>query len=82
VLVVVQQGDRVIYRFQAGTTLEDTKYGLASCSKWLSGAIILRMHEKGLFRFEDAIGDHFPSSMTTATRTASPAARPLPIAAR
>ncbi len=60
VLVVVQQGGREIFRFQAGTTQEDTKYGLASASKWLSGAIILRMREKGLFSLDDPIGNHLP----------------------
>ncbi|HOX07491.1 MAG TPA: serine hydrolase [Planctomycetota bacterium] len=60
VLVVVQQGDREIFRYQAGATQEDTKYGLASCTKWLSGAIILRMHEKGLFTFEDEVGKYLP----------------------
>ncbi|MFH1708515.1 MAG: serine hydrolase [Planctomycetota bacterium] len=60
VLVIIQQGDLEIFRFQAGTTQDDTKYGLASCSKWLSGAIILRMHENDLFRFEDQVGTHLP----------------------
>jgi hypothetical protein len=48
VVAIVEQTDRgEIFRFEAGAITQDTKLGVASCSKWLSGAIVLACAERG-----------------------------------
>ncbi len=60
VVVVLQQGDREIYTYQSGDIRRDTKKGLASASKWLSAAVVLRLAEKGKFGLDDQVGKHLP----------------------
>ena len=60
IAIVEQDGTGEIFRFQAGTITQDTKYGIASCSKWLSGAIVLACAERGLFHLDDRVGDTLP----------------------
>lgn len=49
-----------IFRFEAGDISQDSKFGIASCSKWLSGAIVLACAERGYFDLDDRVGDYLP----------------------
>lgn len=61
VIALIEQGDRgEIFRFQAGAIGPNTKAGIASCTKWLSGAVVLICAERGYFRLEDRIGHYLP----------------------
>jgi CubicO group peptidase (beta-lactamase class C family) len=60
VAIVEQTGTGEVFRFEAGEITQDTKYGVASCSKWLSGAIVLACAERGLFELDDRVGDYLP----------------------
>lgn len=66
-VAVVEQGTNEIFRFE-GTTgpalLQirlDSTVAIASCSKWLSGAVVLALAERGVFHLDDAIGRHLPA---------------------
>ena len=60
VVVVLQQGDREIYTYQHGNVHRDVKEALASASKWLSAAVVLRLAEEGSFGLDDEVGTHLP----------------------
>lgn len=61
VIAIIEQGDRgEIFRFQAGAIGANTKTGIASCTKWLSGAIVLICAERGYLRLDDRIGQYLP----------------------
>jgi CubicO group peptidase (beta-lactamase class C family) len=61
VIAIIEQGDRgEIFRFQAGLIGPNTKAGIASCTKWLSGAVVLICAERGYFRLDDPIGQYLP----------------------
>ncbi len=61
VIAIIEQGDRgEIYRFQAGAIGANTKVGIASCTKWLSGAVVLICAERGYFGLDDRIGNYLP----------------------
>lgn len=61
VISIIEQGDRgEIFRFQAGAIGANTKTGIASCTKWLSGAIVLICAERGYLRLDDRIGRYLP----------------------
>ena len=57
-----EQGDRgEIFRFQAGAIGANTKAGIASCTKWLSGAVVLICAERGSIGLDDRIGQYLPT---------------------
>lgn len=61
VIAITKQGDRgEIFRFQAGAITANTKAGIASCTKWLSGAVVLICAECGYFGLDDRIGNYLP----------------------
>lgn len=60
VAMVEQKGRGEIFRFEAGAITQETKLGVASCTKWLSGAIVLACAERGLFGLDDPVGDYLP----------------------
>jgi len=60
VVVVDQRKVGEIFRFQAGDITQDSKFGIASCSKWLSGAVVLACAERGYFQLDDRIGNYLP----------------------
>lgn len=61
VIAIIEQGDRgEVFRFQAGAIGPNTKTGIASCTKWLSGAIVLICAERGYIRLDDRIGQYLP----------------------
>ena len=61
VIAIIEQGDRgEIFRFQAGLIGPNTKVGIASCTKWLSGAVVLICAERGYFNLDDRIGNYLP----------------------
>ena len=62
VVVIVEQRELgEVFRFESGVITQDSKIGIASCTKWLSGAVtVLACAERGLFHLDDRIGDHLP----------------------
>ncbi len=61
VSVVIRQEDKVIYHKSLGKLDTTVKIGIASASKWISGAIILRLAEKKLFKLDDTLGAYLPA---------------------
>ncbi|HLP10141.1 MAG TPA: serine hydrolase domain-containing protein [Opitutaceae bacterium] len=49
-----------LFSYQSGLVRADTKLAIASCSKWLSGAIVLILAERGYFDLNDRIGLYLP----------------------
>jgi CubicO group peptidase (beta-lactamase class C family) len=61
VLAIVEQetlGE--VFRYQAGAITQESKFGIASASKWLSGAVVLACVERGYFQLDDRIGNYLP----------------------
>ncbi len=61
VVMLLYQRDTPIYSFQAGTLATNTRRGIASASKWLSGAIVLSLAERGYFQLNDPIKRYLPA---------------------
>lgn len=61
VVVVIKQDDKTLYHNRKGNLDSTTKIGIASASKWISGAVILRLVEKNLFRLDDTLGAYLPA---------------------
>jgi CubicO group peptidase (beta-lactamase class C family) len=61
VIAIIEQGDRgEIFRFQAGAIGANTKTGIASCTKWFSGAIVFICAVRGYLWLDDCIGQYLP----------------------
>lgn len=60
VVIVEQETLGEVFRFQAGAITQNTKFGVLSASKWLSGAVVLACAERGYFALDDRIGDYLP----------------------
>jgi len=61
VYVLVVQNDRAIFEYRSeGGPTEDGQIRLASASKWLSSAVVLRLAERGVFDLDDRIGEYLP----------------------
>lgn len=60
VTAVVELRGAPLFSFQSGRIGPDTKVGIASCSKWLSGAVVLILAERGYFALDDRVGLHLP----------------------
>lgn len=70
VVAIVEQEKRgEIFRYEAGAITQNTKLGIASCSKWLSGAVVLAYAERGYFRLDDRLGDYLVTSPDCGTWT-------------
>ncbi len=61
VVIVEQQSLGEIFRFESGAITQNSKIGIASCTKWLSGAIVLACAERGYFALDDRVGDYLPA---------------------
>jgi CubicO group peptidase (beta-lactamase class C family) len=64
VVVMIKQGDSLIYHNRKGNLDSTTKIGIASASKWISGAVILRLAEKNLIKLDDSLGKYLPDFTT------------------
>jgi CubicO group peptidase (beta-lactamase class C family) len=61
VVVIVEQRELgEIFRYQSGAITQDSKIGIASCTKWLSGAVVLASAERGYLHLDDRVGDYLP----------------------
>lgn len=60
VFVQVFQDDREVFTFQSGAVTATTQLRIASATKWLSSAVILRLVEAGDLGLDDRLGDHLP----------------------
>ncbi len=60
VCAIAEMRGAPLFSYQSGLIGADTKIGIASCSKWLSGAIVLILAERGCFDLDDRIGVHLP----------------------
>lgn len=54
--------DQVVYREAFGAYTAEQRIAIASASKWLSGAVILRLVDRGLLRLDDPVGRWLPSA--------------------
>ena len=64
VVILEQEGNGEIFLFRRGLITRDTKLGIASCSKWLSGAVVLACAERGWFQLDDPVGMYLPEFQT------------------
>ncbi|MCA1577341.1 MAG: beta-lactamase family protein [Acidobacteria bacterium] len=58
--LVVVQGEQVIYRKGFGTYTPDKVIPIASASKWLSGALIMRLVDEGKLSLDDRVSKYIP----------------------
>ena len=58
--LVIVQGDQVIYRKGFGTHAPDQVIPIASASKWLSGALIMRLVDEGKLSLDDPVSKYLP----------------------
>lgn len=61
VSVVIHQDDKVIYHKSLGNLDTTVKIGIASASKWITGAVILRLAEQNLLKLDDTLGARLPA---------------------
>lgn len=61
VVVMIKQDGKLIYHNRKGNLDSASKIGIASASKWISGAVILRLAEKNLLKLDDSLGKHLPA---------------------
>jgi CubicO group peptidase (beta-lactamase class C family) len=61
VVVVIKKDDQVIYHNRKGNLDSTSKIGIASSTKWISGAVILRLAEKNHFKLDDSLGAYLPT---------------------
>lgn len=54
--------DQVVYRQAFGGYGVEQRVAIASASKWLSGAVILRLVDRGVLRLDDPIGRWLPTA--------------------
>ncbi|WP_158568839.1 serine hydrolase domain-containing protein [Chitinophaga silvisoli] len=59
VAVLVTQNGKVIYKKESGLGVDDKRL-VASCSKWLSGAVIMSLVDEGKLSLTDTIGKFLP----------------------
>lgn len=64
VVVMIKQGDSLIYHNRKGNLDSTSKIGIASASKWISGAVILRLAERNLLKLDDSLGKYLPDFTT------------------
>jgi CubicO group peptidase (beta-lactamase class C family) len=60
VYVALKRDDSVVYEFAAGGVDQNTVIGIASATKWISGAVILALAEQGHFSLDDPVGMYLP----------------------
>lgn len=60
VCVTVEMRGTRLFAYRSGSIGETTKLGIASCSKWYSGAIVLILAERGYFQLDDRVGRYLP----------------------
>ncbi|WP_343671552.1 serine hydrolase domain-containing protein [Chitinophaga sp.] len=59
IAVMVSQNGKVIYKKELGLRVDDKRL-IASCSKWLSGAVIMSLVDEGKLSLADTIGKYLP----------------------
>ncbi|MDQ3000737.1 MAG: beta-lactamase family protein [Fibrobacterota bacterium] len=60
VVVLIKQDENILHHNNKGNLDSTSKIGIASASKWISGAVILRLAEKNLLKLDDSIGTYLP----------------------
>lgn len=60
VVVMIKRDDTLLYHNRQGNLDSLSKIGIASASKWISGAVILRLAEKGLLKLDESLGSRLP----------------------
>jgi CubicO group peptidase (beta-lactamase class C family) len=61
VVVMIKLNGNLIYHTSKGNLDSASIIGIASASKWISGAVILRLAEKNLLKLDDSLGKHLPA---------------------
>lgn len=57
---VITVNGQTVYSKSYGGYEGNTKQLIASCSKWLSGAVVMKMVDEGLFKLSDTVGKYLP----------------------
>ncbi len=58
--IVLQKKGKIIYENAFGTLDTQQPMQVASCSKWVSAAVILSLVDDGLIQLDDSIGKYLP----------------------
>jgi CubicO group peptidase (beta-lactamase class C family) len=61
-VLMIARDNEVLYRKAFGNYSLNQRVAMASASKWLSGAVIARLVDRGTLRFDDNIGRYLPSA--------------------
>ncbi len=61
VLVMIREGDRLIYQFQLGAIGPNTVVHMASATKLISAGVILSVIDSGHLGMDDRVGDYVPA---------------------
>lgn len=57
---IIAVNGQVVFSKSYGGYDANTKQLIASCSKWLSGAVVMKMVDEGLFKLSDTVGKYLP----------------------
>lgn len=61
IYIEVYKNNEQIFKYQKGwLNCDNVRLGVASSTKWISGAVFLRLSEKGWFALDDSIGIYLP----------------------
>ena len=60
VCILVYKGDRIIYEQNLGEYDKNTLEPIASCSKWLTAALVMTFVEEGKLSLNDYVGKYLP----------------------
>jgi CubicO group peptidase (beta-lactamase class C family) len=61
IVTLVSRDGKIIFKKEQGSFLEDTRVPMASCSKWLTAALVMTFVEEGKLSLEDTVGRFLPS---------------------
>lgn len=60
VVVWIKQNNQTIYKLEKGSIDTVSEQLIASCTKWLTGAVMLSLVDEGLISLDDSIGKYLP----------------------
>jgi CubicO group peptidase (beta-lactamase class C family) len=65
ICVMVMKDDNIVYSYHHGNFEEETPEHIASCSKWLTAALVMTFVDEGKLSLEDPVGKYLPEFNTT-----------------
>lgn len=58
VVVLIERDGQRLFSYQAGGFDPNTKIGIASATKWMAAAVIMKLEQQGWYDLDDRIGDY------------------------